>query len=191
MADFLQLENRHTGEILRIRRVRDGEGRLILELDGTLPPGADGPPPHIHFHEDESGLVKAGTLAARVGGQTIRIPTGGTVKLPKGIVHNWWNGGEDLLRFAGQVTPAVDLDRYLQGIFAVINAGPPGRPPIFYIAHVLWRHRETQAMAVPPRPIQKILFPLIVFLGNLLGKYKGDDWPGSPARCPGAPTAAN
>jgi hypothetical protein len=36
--NFLQLELRHTGEILRMRRVRDSEGQTILALDGWLPP---------------------------------------------------------------------------------------------------------------------------------------------------------
>jgi hypothetical protein len=40
----------------------------------------------------------------------------------------------------------VDLDRYLQAVFEVMNAGPEGRPSLFYIAHAALRHRDTQAM---------------------------------------------
>jgi len=79
------------------------------------------------------------------------------------------------------------LDRYLQAIFAVLNASPSGRPSIFYIAHVAWRHRHTQALAMPPRVIQRVIFPLILFVGRVLGKYRGSSWPGSPESCPGAP----
>jgi len=57
--DFLRLENRHTGEILRMRRERDAEGRVVLALDGSLPPRMDGPPPHVHFGQREEGRVKA------------------------------------------------------------------------------------------------------------------------------------
>jgi hypothetical protein len=32
-----------------------------------------------------------------------------------------------------------------------------------------------------------VIFPLILFVGRILGKYRGDNWPGSPASCPGAP----
>jgi hypothetical protein len=53
MDNVLKVENRHTGEILRNRRVRDSEGQTILALDGSLPPRADGPPLHIHFHQRE------------------------------------------------------------------------------------------------------------------------------------------
>ena len=190
MDTFLTLQNRHTGEILRMRRVRDVQGQVIMDIDGSLPPGKSGPPPHVHFHEDEEGSVRAGKLGARVGDRKIVVPAGGTAVLPARVVHAWWNAGEDMLEFSGQVVPVVDLDRYLQAVFAVLNAGASGRPPIFYLAHVLWRHRQTQAVAMPPRAIQRILFPVVVLVGRILGKYRGDSWPGSPASCPGAPEVA-
>ena len=193
MDNFLKLENRHTGEILRMRRVRNAEGQIVLAIDGSLPARAQGPPVHLHFQEREEGRVKAGTLGARVGNEKIVVPAGGTAAFPAGVIHNWWNAGEDLLELSGRVIPAVDLDRYLQALFAVLNASASGRPSIFYLAHVLWRHRRTQAAMVPPRAIQRIVFPLVLLVGRILGKYRGDRWPGSPASCTGAPevNAAN
>jgi len=29
--------------------------------------------------------------------------------------------------------------------------------------------------------------PIAVFIGTLVGKYRGDTWPGAPATCTGAP----
>jgi len=181
------LQNRHTGEVLRIRRIRDADGRLILALEGSLPPGTNGPPPHIHFLEREEGVVQSGTLGAKCGDENLTLTTGGQAVFPAGTVHSWWNAGNDVLEFNGRAVPAVDLDRYLQGLFAVLNASDSGRPSLFYLAHVVWRHRHTQALATPPRVIQRILFPGILFVGRLLGKYRGDAWPGSPASCTGAP----
>jgi quercetin dioxygenase-like cupin family protein len=185
--NFLQLENRHTGEILRMRRVREANGQAVLILEGSLPPHSSGPPLHVHFQEREEGQVVAGTLGAIVGNKKITVPAGAPGLFPAGVAHRWWNAGEDLLEFNGRVVPVVDLDRFLQAIFAVLNASPSGRPSIFYIAHVAWRHRQTQALASPPRAIQRIVFPFIVFVGRVLGKYRGDSWPGSPASCTGAP----
>ena len=187
MNDFLTLENRRNGEILRMHRRRDAEGRIILYLDGTLPSKADGPPLHTHVREREEGIVKAGTLGARVGGEKIIVPTGGTVVLPAGVRHHWWNAGDDLLELSGQVVPSVDLDRYLQAVFAVLNASSNGRPSIFHFAHVLWRHRDTQLLAAPPPAIQRIVLPILLFIGRILGKYRGSSRPGSPESCPGAP----
>ena len=185
MDNFLRLENRHTGEVLVMRRMRNAQGQIVLTLDGTLPPGRNGPPLHVHFNENEEGIVKAGTLGAQIGTEKFVVPAGGTVVLPAGRPHRWWNAGDDLLEFSGHVVP-VDLDRYLQAVFAVLNASN-GRPPIFYLAHVLWRHRETQLLSIPPPPIQRILLPVVLMIGRILGKYNGSSWPGSPESCPGAP----
>jgi mannose-6-phosphate isomerase-like protein (cupin superfamily) len=165
--NFLRLENRHTGEILRMRRVHDAQGQIVLTLDGSLPPGSSGPPLHVHFHEHEEGIVKAGTLGAQVGTKKIVVPAGGTAVLPAGIPHRWWS--------------------YLQAVFAVLNAGSNGRPSIFHFAHVLWRHRDTQLISVPPAAAQRIVLPVLLFIGRILGKYRGSSWPGSPESCPGAP----
>ena len=75
----------------------------------------------------------------------------------------------------------------LIGRFWVSPEGPNGRPSIFYIAHVLWRHRNSQLIATPPQAIQRIVFPVILFIGRVLGKYRRSSWPGSPESCPGAP----
>ena len=65
MDNFVTIRNRHTGEVLRLSRVRDAQGQIVLNLDGSLPPGTSGPPLHVHFHQREEGQVKAGTLGAK------------------------------------------------------------------------------------------------------------------------------
>ena len=190
MNQPLKIENRHTGEILRMRRVREANGQVILMLEGTLPPHTGGPPLHVHFQAHEQGHVAAGTLGAIVGNTKITVQTGGPVDLPAGVPHRWWNAGEDLLEFNGRVVPAVDLDRFIQAIFAVMNASNSGRPSLFYIAHIARRHRHTQELRAVPVAIQRIVFPVVVLIGRILGKYRGDDWPGSPASCSGAPEVA-
>jgi mannose-6-phosphate isomerase-like protein (cupin superfamily) len=183
----LVLQNRHTGERLALRRVKRG-GEVWLELKGSLPPHRQGPPLHVHFAEDEEGRVQSGTISAVLKGQRITAGTGESVRFPRGSAHRWWNEGDEPLVFEGTARPVVDLDRYLQAIFEVLNAGPNGRPPLFYIAHAALRHRRTQAVLIMPRPIQAVLFRVAVLVGTLLGRYRGDDWPGCPSHCLGAPT---
>ena len=50
-----------------MRRERDVSGQVILIVEGSLPPGSNGPPRHVHFQEREEGAVKAGALGARIG----------------------------------------------------------------------------------------------------------------------------
>ena len=190
-ASVLTIEVKHTGERLTLRRVKNASNLEELHLSGTLPPHSEGPPLHVHFAEDEHGEVISGTLSAMLDGKTIQVNAGSRARVPKGSAHRWWNDGDQELVFQGVATPAVDLDRYLQAVFEVINAGPLRRPPIFYLAHVMHQHRHTQLVLAAPRLVQRVLFPIIVFLGTVLGKYRGTDWPGCPVRCTGAPLSSD
>ena len=186
----LTLELRHTGERLTLRRIKADSRIEELHLTGSLPPHREGPPLHIHFGEDEHGEVISGTLSASLDGKQFLVEAGGSACFPKGSAHRWWNDGDKELVLRGVATPAIDLDRYLQALFEVLNSGRPGRPPLFYMAHVLNRHRNTQLALVVPRVLQRVLFPIVVFLGTVLGKYRGTEWPGCPIRCTGAPLAS-
>jgi len=185
---YLRLQNKHTGEILELRR-HTTNGQQDLELRGTVPPNGDGPPMHIHYSQDEEGMVTTGTLSVEVGGRRIDANAGEKVMLPRGIPHRWWNQSDQPLAFHGRVTPVDDLDKYLQAIFEIMNAGPKNRPPLFYLAHASLRHRRTQAVLVMPLAIQAVLFRMLVVLGTVMGRYRGTEWPGCPARCTGAPEA--
>ena len=181
----LNLESRHTGERLSIRRVKRGD-EVCLELRGSLPPHRDGPPMHIHFAEDEEGSIDSGVLSFVIDGRLMTAGPGESISIPRGVAHRWWNEGDQPLEFHGVARHAVDLDRYLQAVFEVMNAGTNGRPPLFYMAHVQLRHRRTQAALILPRPLQAALFRVLVVVGTLLGRYRGSDWPGCPSRCLGA-----
>jgi mannose-6-phosphate isomerase-like protein (cupin superfamily) len=182
----LILENRHTGERLTLRRVPHGN-EVWLEVKGSLPPHREGPPMHIHVMEDEEGKVQSGTLSAVINGRQLTMGPGEDMLIPRGAVHRWWNAGDEPLEVGGYAKPVVDLDQYLQAVFEIVNAAPKGRPSLFYLAHAALRHRRTQTLLMLPRPIQAVLFRVIVAVGTVLGRYRGDDWPGCPSRCLGAP----
>lgn len=114
MAHELRLENRHTGEALRLCRVRHGN-EAVLEIEGEVPPKGDGPPLHIHLIQREEGHVTAGVLSGVVGRRTVRIQAGESAVFSAGVPHRWWNAEDQPLRFKGRAVPAADLDRFLQG----------------------------------------------------------------------------
>jgi mannose-6-phosphate isomerase-like protein (cupin superfamily) len=178
----LLLQNRHTGEELELRRVVRGD-QIWVALRGTLPPHRQGPPLHAHYQEVEEVRVEAGTLSAVVDGRQLQLGAGETAIFPAGSIHRWWNDGDGPLILSGWVKPAVDFDRYAQAMFDVLNSGTSERPPLFFVAHVAWRHRRTQGSFLIPRPIQAVMLPLIVTVGTILGRYRGTTWPGSSARC--------
>ena len=176
MANFLQLKNRRTGEILRMRRVRDASGELVLMIEGSLPAHADGPPLHMHVHEREEVVVKAGTLGAQIGNEKIVVHARRDVSVRGGSCPSVVECGG---RSAGAERPRDSSGRsgsLSSGIvYELLNASESGRPSVFYLAHVFWRHRKTQVIVKPPRIIQRIVFPVVLFVGRIFGEIsKGE-----------------
>jgi quercetin dioxygenase-like cupin family protein len=173
-----QLHNRHSGERLQMTRGVEN-GREVLYLEGSLPPHSQGPPMHIHVDQDESGEVVSGRLSAIVDGKTITLGAGERAFFPRGVRHRWWNAGDEPLVFKGKAEPAGDLDQFLEGIFAIINASPSGRPSLFHIGHLSLRH-PSQRVSPAPAWVDRILFRIIVAIGTLVGAYPAGGWPGAP-----------
>jgi hypothetical protein len=142
------------------------------------------------LEEDERAEAVSGAASILLDGKRFIAKAGEQVCFPKGSVHTWWNDGDEDLVIRGVATPVIDLDRYLQAVFEVLDAGPPNRPPIFYMGHTLYRHRRIQFTPFIPRAVQRLLLPIVVLLGTVLGKYRGINWPGCPSRCTGAPVAS-
>jgi len=190
MDAYLQIDNRHTGEWLRLRRVRE-QGVEVLELEGGVPPGGEGPPEHVHIGQVEEGFVVSGVLTASVGGKRVTVRAGESTALPADVPHRWWNEGAEPLVFKGRAIPAGELDRFLQAIFAIVNAGPRNRPSLFHLAHLLHRYRHAYQMTMMPRWVQRLAFPLVIATGHIVGAYPKTGWPGCPDSCTGAPDVAS
>ena len=188
MDAYLQLDNRHTGEWLRLRRVREG-GVEILELEGGVPPHGEGPPEHLHVGQVEEGAVVSGVLTATVDGQSITVNAGEAAVFPADVPHRWWNEGAEPLVFKGRAIPAGNLDEFLQAIFAIVNAAPKGRPSLFHLAHLLHRNRHANQVLMLPLWLQRVLFPMLIAIGHVVGAYPKTGWPGAPDSCTGAPVA--
>ena len=186
----LRLENRHTGEILDLWRERRN-GETILNLRGSLPAQERGPPA-AHPSPRGRGRGGDGRHPVRAGGrQTCHRGNRPACPAPEGHPPPLVERGEtSRWRSRGCTRPGVDLDRYLQAVFEIMNAGPPNRPSIIYMAHASLRHRSTQTVLLMPPAIQAVVFRVVVALGTLLGRYRGTDWPGCPVRCTGAPEIA-
>jgi hypothetical protein len=185
-APALVLENAHTGEILRmVRYERPGGGRL--ELEGMIPRGRASMAVHLHRVEDLDVTVRLGTLSLIVHDRRGELTEGKSLRIPRGSAYRFWNEGPGPVRYAASVDPVVDMDRYLEAVFQVINSSPKDKPSLTYLAKVMLAHRKTQTVRLLSWPFQDPLLWGVVLTGTLTGRYRGHDWPGDPAGLHGAP----
>jgi quercetin dioxygenase-like cupin family protein len=165
------ISNGHGEEITFLRLIRDGEGEW-LEIRNEVSPGA-GPPMHVHHLQDESLTVVKGKIGAQVDGQPpVFYGVGETVLFKRGEVHRFWNAGDEMLVCEGWAKPAYNLEYFLTEIYKSVKANGGKAPGAFDGAYLLSKYGSEFDMIGIPGFVKKVIFPMTLFFGRLLGRHR-------------------
>ena len=163
------IENGAGEQITFVRRGASG-GRERLEVENVVKPGA-GPPMHLHHYQQEVLTVQQGRIGyERLGAPPQFAGVGDTVAFDPGDAHRFWNAGEDDLRCTGHISPH-NIEFFLGAIFESTKRSERGRPDLFDVAFLITRYRTEFGMPAIPPAVQRLLFPLLVLVGHLFGRY--------------------
>ena len=167
-----------TGEKLTFLRIIVRDGVEYLETESEVQPNA-GPPMHVHHKQDESLTVLSGKVGYQeFKGEKKYAGPGETVLFKAGVPHKFWNAGNEPLRMSGYASPANNIIYFLSQIYRSMNENG-GRPGMYDTAYLLDRYKTEFSMLEIPAFVQKIMFPVVLSLGNLNGmKKKFIDAPG-------------
>ena len=159
------------GEKLTFSRITVRDGIEYLEGENEVQPG-QGPPMHVHYKQEEGMTVITGKIGYQfLGGEKKYAGPGETVIFKAGAPHKFWNAGNDLLRCSAFITPPDNVAYFLSQIFKSSNENG-GRPGLYDAAFLLNRYKSEFGMLEIPNFVQKTIFPIVLFFGNLLGKNK-------------------
>ena len=160
------------GERLRFFRRVPGPNGDRLEGDNVVAPGA-GPPMHVHHLQEEALTVLEGQLGYERPGQPARFAgPGETVVFGAGEAHRFWNAGEEVLRCAAWIEPADNVEYFLGAIFESQKQSGGARPNLLDAAFLARRYRNEFGLLEIPAPVQRCVFPVLVAVGRLLGRYE-------------------
>ena len=181
------IENGSGERITFLRRVPSPGGDR-LEVENVVTPGV-GPPMHLHHYQEEALTIEQGRIGYQRPGEPARFAgPGETVAFKRGEPHRFWNAGEGELRCTGYIEPADNVEYFLGELFASTRRSGGTRPDPFDAAFLMRRYRSEFAMVEIPAAVQRFAFPVLVFFGHLLGRYR--KYAGAPApvrRGPPAP----
>ena len=93
------------GEEVIIRLGGEETGGKLTVWTEITPPGG-GPPPHYHTLDDESFHVLEGRVEFMSNGTWHEVPPGGTVYMPRNVVHAFRNIGDTPSRMLLTTTPS-------------------------------------------------------------------------------------
>ena len=160
-----------TADVLRIEFWVDPEGGVT---------------PHVHPHMQERFEVLSGNPSFLAGRKWKPARPGDVVTVPPGVRHAYRNPGVEVAHVICEARPPSLLQDFLEDVAALSRAGkltrrglpkPSGLLQGAVLAH---HYREMVVLAFPPMPprfIQRLLFPPLARLGRRRG-YE----PGSLAR---------
>jgi mannose-6-phosphate isomerase-like protein (cupin superfamily) len=160
------------GERITFARSVAGASGERLEGDNVVEPGA-GPPMHVHHHLDEVFRVEEGRIGYQRRGESPQFAgPGETIAFKAGEAHRFWNAGDVTLRCAASMEPADNAEYILTEIFASSKRRGGAGPNLFDFAFLARRYRSEYAASDVPALVQRFVFPVIVAIGTLLGRYE-------------------
>jgi mannose-6-phosphate isomerase-like protein (cupin superfamily) len=176
------LHNPATGELARVSvSPAETDGRRI-EVDLWLQPGAAVARAHVHEHLIERFEVVAGEVGFQIGGrQSVARRGDGTVEVPAGAAHDWWNAGDGVAHVRVEVAatataPGRPAARFLSMIEAMWSLGALGRVNAQGVPHLLWlaasarEYREAIRFTRPPAGVQAALFGPLAAIARRSGR---------------------
>ena len=165
------IDNGAGEQIVFLRKIPGPRGGR-LEVENVVKPGA-GPPMHVHHFQEEALTVQQGKIGYQRPGEPAQFAgPGETVTFKAGDAHKFWNAGETDLKCSGYVEPADNIEYFLTALYDSVKRNGGGRPGPFDAAFLMTRYRSEFGMREIPAVVQRLVFPLQVALGRLLGKYR-------------------
>jgi quercetin dioxygenase-like cupin family protein len=165
------IENGGGERLTFLRRVSTPDGET-LEVENIVRPGF-GPPMHVHHFQREELTVRQGRIGYVRPGEEPRFGgPGDIVGFNPGEAHRFWNAGEAELQCTGYIRPPDNIEYFLGQLYESQRLNGGKRPNPFDAAFLAWRYRSEFELSEIPRFVQRVVFPVQVAIGTLLGKYR-------------------
>lgn len=159
------------GETLRITRSAAETGGAITEFEGSDEPGI-GPPNHVHYMQEEWIQVIKGRMRVRAAKKEFVLEEGDEYVFAPGEEHTFWNDGNEPLHYRGYVKPSLNYEYFIKQVYMSANKAHDDKPGAFDAAFLLTRYKTEFAILDIPGPVRKLVFPILLLMGKLTGKFK-------------------
>ena len=132
---------------MAIRFLVEGEqsGGALAIFEFEVPVGARVAAAHSHDGYEETIYGLEGVLTWTVEGTPTDVGPGEALVIPRGVVHQFDNGGDVDAKALAIVTPGILGPDYFREVAAVLDAAAGGPPDMAAIGAVMRRHGLTPA----------------------------------------------
>jgi quercetin dioxygenase-like cupin family protein len=168
-------ENRVQRDRFVVREGSEDNGGERLVGDLYIHPGGAVAGRHVHSYITERFEVLSGTVRFHLDGRDEVAVPGQPVEIPPGVVHDWWNIGDDEAHVLVDIRPAERFELMIQSLYGLANDGKTntrGVPRLLPLSLFTREFRREGEFVRPPRIVQRVLFSALAPLARARG-YKG------------------
>jgi mannose-6-phosphate isomerase-like protein (cupin superfamily) len=128
---------------------------------------------HVHPNSTERFHVITGRVGFVIGGAERILGPGERAEVPKGVVHDWWQVGDEPAEVIVDMAPGDRFADMLTTVFGLVRDGKVdrrGMPRLLQLAVTAHTYRDAMVFASPPPWVQRLLFGTLAPIGRLLGR---------------------
>jgi hypothetical protein len=165
-----------TGERIVFDEDASDDGRLVWEE--WRPAHSEPPPAHYHPTTEERFVVREGKLVVEVEGSDNHLTVGDELTIPPGTPHVS-HTEEDAARFRREVSPPGQWREFLTERFAYAHTVGERSGVGGLLQAALWLRAYPGVLVLerPPRPVQNLLFPVLVLVARVTGRTAHHPYP--------------
>lgn len=165
--EFLETAESSGGQRVRIKITQCAKGKTVGD--------------HIHLAQDEHFEVISGSLTYSINKEKNNLLSGEQITLYRNIPHNHYNTGDEPAVYIQTISPALDIDYFLENLVGLINDGKMERGNMPFLQKmVTLKYLESPSLLADiPRGLQKLLAHMLGPVARMLGyraiykKYTG------------------
>jgi mannose-6-phosphate isomerase-like protein (cupin superfamily) len=166
------IENPVTGERLLFRQTAADTNGEVSEVECWVRPDGAVAAAHVHPQQTEVFRILGGTVAFRLGRETVTARAGDVVTVEPGTPHKFWNAGLGEAHFVTEVRPALQFESLIETMYGLAEDGKTNRkgmPNPLRLAVIARAHFNTVRLPFPPAWMQRAGLALGAPMGRLLG----------------------
>jgi quercetin dioxygenase-like cupin family protein len=165
-------ENSVQGDRIVVQEGSEDNGGERLVGDLYIRPGGAVAGKHVHAYLTERFEVVSGTVRFHIDGRDELATPGDQIEVAPGVVHDWWNDGDEEARVRVEVRPAERFELMIQNMYGLANDGKTnanGVPRLLPLALFAREFRREGEFIRPPRIVQRVLFAALAPLARARG----------------------
>jgi quercetin dioxygenase-like cupin family protein len=170
-----ELINPVTGERGVVRVAPNAENGQLLVADLFVQPGGAVAGEHLHPSLEEAFTVLRGKVGMRLNGQELIAPLNERIVIPVGVIHDWWNAGDEVAHVQVEVRPGDRFLEMISNLFGFAQDGKTdkkGMPNLLQLIMFGKAFEDVIVFVKPPRWVFNFMYGLLSPIALLLG-YRG------------------